>query len=137
MKIKLLILPAFAVAMLVYSCSRTAGSRYVDLSTGKEVELIKDEKTGLMINVETNEPVYMYVDTETSDTIYGSTGKVINGEIRKLDDGSYHFTGDYKYKSEDGDGDTKVKVEDGEVKIKTDEQKIKIDEDGKKVKKDD
>jgi hypothetical protein len=137
MKTKFLILPALALAALTYSCNRTAGSRYVDLTTGEEIELVKDNETGLMVNATTRKPVYMYVDTETNDTIYGSTGKVINGEIRRLDDGAYQYTGDYKFKSEDKDGDYKVKVDDGEIKIKTDDQKIKIDEDGKKVKNDD
>ena len=34
-----------------------------------------------MINTETHEPVYIYVDRETRDTIYGATGDVVNGHV--------------------------------------------------------
>lgn len=109
--------------------------RYLDLNTGKKVELVKDEKTGLMVNKETNQPVDIYVDTKTNDTIYGKTGKVINGEVNRSGD-VYVWSGAYEYKN----GDLKVEVEkDGDIKIKDGDSKIKIDgETGeKKVKKDD
>ena len=118
------------LALAVSSCSKTAGSRYIDLSTGKEVKLEKDESTGLWVDEKTKTPVYMYVDTKTNDTIYGSTGAVINGRVIRLNDGSYAFDGDY----ENQNGEYKVKVEkDGDIKIKDENSKIKIDpEEGEK-----
>jgi hypothetical protein len=127
---------AIGLAIVFSSCDKTAGARYIDLSTGKEVKLEKDEATGLWVNVETKKPVYIYVDTKTNDTIYGSTGKVINGSIVRLESGDYRYTGDYEYKN----GDYKVEVEkDGDLKIKDGDSKIKVDgETGeKKVKHDD
>jgi len=132
-----LVLVAVGFTLAISSCSRTAGTRYIDLSTGKEVKLEKDDATGLWVAVDTKKPVYIYVDTKTNDTIYGSTGKVINGNVVKLDDGSFVYSGDYKDKSEDGD--YKIKVEkDGDYKIKDGDRKIKVDaEEGeRKVKND-
>ena len=136
--------------VIFVACSDSTG-RYVDLNTGESVELVKDEETGLMVNAETKKPVRIYVDTETNDTIWGTSGKVINGSISKNSSGTYIYLGDdddsdYKlkrdgagYKEKVGD-DYKKKVEDdGDVKIKDGDTKIKIDaETGEtKVKKDD
>ncbi len=121
---------------------------YVDLATGKHIDVVKDSTTGEMVNAETKEPVIIYVDTKSNDTIYGKTGKVINNHVTKTDDGYKYVSNDVdreKVKTdEDGsykikDGDYKEKVEkDGDVKIKDGDEKIKID--GKtgeeKVKKD-
>lgn len=133
---RLFFLISAATVLTLVSCDKTQG-KYVDLNTGKEVMLEKDPATGLMVSSETKQPVYIYVDTEKSDTIFGSTGKVINGQVAKADDGAYTFTGAYEYKSKDGD--LKVEVEkDGDIKIKDGDSKIKIDgETGeKKIKKD-
>lgn len=137
-KISFAFLITAGIAFAMTSCSRSGDSRYIDLATGKEVKLVKDEGTGLWVNAETKKPVYIYVDTKTNDTIYGSTGKVINGQVVKLEEGGYRYSGDYEYKSPDGD--VKVEVEkDGDIKIKDGDSKIKIDgETGeKKVKNDD
>lgn len=116
------------------SCSNERG-RYLDLRTGEKVELEKDEQTGLMVNAETRQPVYIYVDTRNNDTIYGKTGDVINGhvvirnnvywyDVDLEEDFKVKSDGDYKIKSDD----YKYKVdEDGDIKIKTDDKKIKID----------
>ena len=133
---KLLVL--FGIGVIVaFSCSMDKG-RYVDLRTGKTIEIEKDPQTGAWINSETDKPVYIYVDTKTDDTIYGRTGTVINGHVVKADDNLYWYEMDEEYKVKSGD--YKYKVEkDGDVKIKTDDKKIKIDgETGeKKVKNDD
>jgi hypothetical protein len=144
------ILLAAIPALIWTACSNSnAEDRYIDLSTGQPVELVKDEQTGLMVNAETHKPVRMYVDTKTQDTVWGKSGKVVNGFVEKNNDGVYVYINpndsesDYKAKSEgnspaDG-GNYKVKVEkDGDYKIKTDDKKIKVDaETGKtKVKKD-
>lgn len=122
---------------MVWGCSDSK-SRYVDLTTGEAIEVDKDDKTGYWINTSTKEPVYIYVDTKNNDTIFGRTGKVINGRLVKQD-GKYVYD-DGKIKMEGGDfkdkdDDIKVKVEaDGDTKIKTDEKKIKIENGVKKVK---
>lgn len=124
-----------------WGCSQTAG-RYIDLSTGKAVEIEKDEKTGYMVNEETNEPLYIYVDTKTNDTIYGKTGKIINGHLYKNDDQKWVYDEDEKLKMEGSgevkykDDDYKVKVEkDGDMKIKDGDRKVKVDAEEGEIKK--
>ena len=119
-----------AVVMIFTSCKR---ERYYDLTAGKYVKLEKDEKTGRMINTETHEPVYIYVDRETRDTIYGATGDVVNGHVVVTSNGKYDIDDEYKVKY----GDYKKKVDGDEVKIKDGDTKIKIEDGEKKVKKDD
>ena len=119
-----------AVVMIFTSCKR---ERYYDLTAGKYVKLEKDEKIGRMINTETHEPVYIYVDRETRDTIYGATGDVVNGHVVITSDGKYDIDDEYKIKY----GDYKKKVDGDEVKIKDGDTKIKIEDGEKKVKKDD
>src|SRR5262245_32105041 len=128
---KLLVLISLSTAIVFTACKQ---DRYYDLTAGKYVDLKKDEATGKMVNAETDQPVYIYVDTKTNDTIYGETGKVINGHVVKTEDGKYKFDGDDEYKIKYGD--YKKKVEDDEVKVKDGDKKTKTDEDGKKVKKD-
>ena len=119
-----------AAVMIFTSCKR---ERYYDLTAGKYVTLEKDEKTGRMINTETHKPVYIYVDRETKDTIYGATGDVVNGHVVVTSDGKYDIDDEYKIKY----GDYKKKVDGDEVKIKEGDTKIKIGDGEKKVKKDD
>lgn len=129
MKLSLIVLAAFAGLSIWTSCDSAKG-RYVDLETGERVTLVKDESTGLMVNEDTRKPVYLYVDTRTNDTIYGRTGKVINGHVVMVD-GKWKYDNDvdsdgtaFEYKS----GDYKKEVEkDGDVKIKDGDKKIKID----------
>ena len=117
---------------MLYSCN-TADARYVDLETGKKVELSKDESTGLLVNIETKQPVHIYVDTKNNDTIYGKTGVVINGHVYKNESGYYY---DEEVKT-DANEDYKKKTDaDGDVKIKTGDTKIKIEDGVKKVKND-
>lgn len=127
---KLLVFSSIATILFLTACKQ---ERYYDLTAGRYVELQKDEKTGLMVNAATQEPVYMYVDTRTNDTIYGATGKVINGYVIKTSDGKYKFDEEeYKVKNDD----YKMKVEGDEAKVKTDDKKVKTDEEEKKVKND-
>ena len=119
-----------ASVMILTSCKR---ERYYDLTAGKYVNLEKDEKTGHMINTETHKPVYIYVDREARDTIYGATGDVVNGHVVVTSDGKYDIDDEYKIKY----GDYKKKVDGDEVKIKDGDKKIKIEDGEKKVKKDD
>lgn len=125
---------AITTAVLAFSgCKDETKSGYYDLNRDESIDLIKDENTGLMVNAETKKPAYIYVNEETNDTIFGATGKVINGNVIKLEDGKYKYE-DLKVKlDEDGDfkikdGDYKRKVEaDGDIKIKDGDKKTKID----------
>ena len=120
--------------ILVGSCNTRA--RFLDLNTGDAAQ--KDEKTGVMVNSKTGEPVTVYVDRESDDTIWASTGKVVNGQLAKNDDGKWTIKVDdeeYKAKSDDG---RKIKSEDGEYKYKDGDYKKKVEDDGDvKIKKGD
>src|ERR1700737_4697680 len=116
-KILLFVLVVFGIS--VWMACNTASGRYIDLNTGKHISIEKDPQTGHMINSETKKPVDIYVDTETKDTIYGRTGKTINGRVIKTTDGVYTYkeisqpsVGEIKIK----DGDMKIKIKDGEKK---------------------
>ncbi|MGZ5220406.1 MAG: hypothetical protein ACXWC7_10015 [Chitinophagaceae bacterium] len=122
-----------AAMLVLISCQEQNKSGYYDLNKDETVTLVKDENTGLLVNAETKQPVYIYVNRETNDTIYGVTGEVINGQVVKLEDGKFKYA-DLKIKEdEDGDfkikdGDYKRKVEaDGDIKIKDGDTKKKID----------
>jgi hypothetical protein len=128
---QLLILSAISIFMLLIACNR---GRYLNLASGERVELEKDGKTGLMVDSKTHQPIYMYVDTKTNDTIYGATGEVINGQVVKMEDGKFKWDGEDEYKLKVGD--YKEKVDGDETKIKDGDKKIKIDDDEKKVKND-
>lgn len=129
----------------LYACNNAdASGRYVDLNTGEPVLLKKDSASGLMVNEKTGKPVRIYVDTRTNDTIYGPSGKVINGKIHKEHDGGYVYEDeDLKIKNE-GSGEVKIKEGDdykkkeegNETKIKSGDKKIKIEDGERKVKKD-
>ena len=129
--------------------------RYVDLNSGKRINVVKDSANGYMINAETKEPVIIYYDTQTKDTVYGTTGEVINNRVIKTTDGKYEYTpvkpevveqkdkvktqdeldleklnkyGNYK-KKVTGDGDIKIKEGDTKIKVdgKTGEKTVKHD----------
>ncbi|HEX5652528.1 MAG TPA: hypothetical protein VFX58_05610 [Chitinophagaceae bacterium] len=127
------------VVLAGFTACSDSKDRYVDLRTGKPVNLVKDDQSGLMVDESTKKPVYIYVDTKNNDTIYGKTGVVINGQVSTNSDGEYVYVNDlepYEIK----DGDYKKEVEkDGDIKIKDGDTKVKIDgETGeKKVKTDD
>ena len=132
MKTASIILSIAFVLCLALACSRPH-DRYLDLSTGKTIEIERDEVTGVMVNKLTGEPVYLYVDTKNNDTIYGKTGDIVNGHILMKGD-KYLYDGDEKISMEkDGElkykyGEHKTKVEeDGDMKIKNGDRKVKID----------
>jgi hypothetical protein len=130
-----------ASLLALIGCKDQTESDYYDLNKGEKVSLVKDENTGLMVDAETKKPVYIYVNNESKDTIYGATGKVINGHIIRLEDGKYKYEDDLKVKLDgDGefkikDGDYKKKVEaDGDTKIKEGDSKKKTDAETGEVK---
>jgi hypothetical protein len=138
---KIFLMAVTGISVLWTACNN-ADAHYIDLNTGKTVKLEKDE-SGDMINVKTREPVYIYVDTRTHDTIYGKNGKIINGHVIRTGDNSYSYDADVKTNGGDAykakDDDYKMKVEkDGDIKIKNGDTKTKIDgETGKKKTKND
>ena len=131
MKAKLILLAAVVIAGA--SC-KNDNERYLNLNTGENVELERDSTTGFMIDADSHQPVDLYVDTKTNDTIYGRTGKVINGYVVKDDKGVYAYRDwevkvdgeEYKSKSRDA----KIKSEDGHSKVKDGSYTKKVDEDG-------
>ena len=130
----------------VFSCSDN-NARYIDVNTGKSITVVKDSSTGYMLNAETKEPLTVYYDSQTKDTLYGQTAEVINHKVMRTPEGKYYYetakpvvlTQDEIDRELLKNGDYKKKVEkDGDVKIKSGDTKIKIDgETGeKKIKKD-
>ncbi len=100
-------------------------ARYVDLNTGDRIKVKKDTR-GRLVNAADEKPVRFYVDTKTSDTLDGRTGKVVNGELVKVDDGTYEYL--VVRETLAADDEFKRKIEDdGDIKIKTSKKKIKID----------
>ncbi len=111
---------------LAQSCDNKE-ARYVNPNTGESIDLKKDDESGLMVDAETGKPVSIYVDTETSDTIWGRNGKVVNGKLRrnKGSDGIYVYV--YETNGDDG---PKTKQEDNEYKVKGDDYKKEVEKDG-------
>lgn len=133
-------LSLIASLLVLISCNDRTDGEYYDLNREKSVKLVKDENTGIMVDADTRQPVYIYVNTDTKDTIYGVTGEVINGKVVKMEDGKFKY-GDLKIKQdEDGDfklkdGDFKKKIDaDGDSKTKDGDAKRKADSDDGEVK---
>lgn len=124
---------ALLALLAIAACRREP--TYLDLNTGDMVKLEKDS-SGIMVNAETHQPVKLYVNTATHDTIYGPTGDVVNNKLARRD-GRYYYTEDEDWKAMNAprpapaaipSGVEKIKVEkDGDVKIKTKHGKVKID----------
>jgi hypothetical protein len=129
---KLFFISAFASLLVFTGCKDRTESSYYDLNSGKTVKLEKDQTTGQMVNAETRQPVSIYVDTESKDTMYGATGEVINGKVVHLQDGKYQY-GDLTIK-QDEDGDSKLKDEDFKKKTDADGDTKTKDEDAKRKK---
>jgi hypothetical protein len=151
-KISMLLLIASTVMF-----STVLNAQYVDISTGKTVTLVKHEGTGMMMNTQTQRPVYIYIDPATNDTFYGRTGMNINGKVVRTKEGKYFYDdtegyifrdGEYRMRTEadsmgykrkmQSDGDFKVKHDNykrkehqnGDVKVKDPEGKLKMNADG-------
>lgn len=129
-------------------------STYIDLNTSQPIDIIWDSVNNRPLNKMTNQPVELYVNTATRDTIYGP-GYIVNQYLINtdgkwtLDDAKIKREGDeikikkgnMKFKMEDGEwkmkrGDTKIKSGDDEGKIKTDDGKIKTENGETKIKPD-
>ena len=117
----------FGTAILgVQSCDNDA--RYIDPNTGNALNLEKDESSGLMVHAETRKPVSIYVDTETKDTVWGRSGKVVNGKVRRNKEADGNYV--YIYTEDDNDGDVKVKSDDGSYEVKNGNYKKEVEKDG-------
>jgi len=119
-----LILLTLACTTAWMACNN-AQARYIDLNTGENIQVVKDEH-GRLVKKEDMRPVRFYIDGKTKDTLDGRTGKVVNGELVKSDDGEYEYISVREALASDDDFKKKVE-KDGDVKIKTGNKKIKID----------
>ena len=66
-------------------------SPYVDLNTGKQLEVMHDTETGYVLNAETGAPVDIYINMNTMDTFYGRTNTVVNNAVRENEFGYYEL----------------------------------------------
>ena len=107
---------------------------YIDLNTGKKVQIDRDASSGRWIDVSTRTPIEYYISEDTRDT-FDMTGRNVNFAIERTLDGKY-IINEKKYKVKfDSDGDMKVKDGEGnkmkydassdELKVKTDTSKGK------------
>jgi hypothetical protein len=99
---------------------------YVDLTSGKQVRLRVDTVTRYVVNAETSQPIYFYIDPSTSDT-FDRSGQVVNNALIRGNDGSYTVDESrLKIKTQD-DGDMKIKDGEGnKLKIDPNDEKIKM-----------
>ncbi|MEJ6982072.1 hypothetical protein WG906_16505 [Pedobacter sp. P351] len=135
----------------------TSEASYVNLSTGEPVTIVRDTEKGHYVYSDTKQPIekdLFFVDVNTRDTLYGTSGVVVNNAVIKSPEGSWTLNeelvirdGDnIKIKTADGklkmdgdemkykEGDTKVKVDGDESKTKTIDSKTKTDGDESKTK---
>ena len=109
-----------ATLFFAFACNNNSEGQFLNLTSGETVELVEDED-GRLIDKETGDPVVLYVDRRTADTIYAPTGKVVNGYLDYDEDDRV-----YVY----DDGERKIKIDGGEYKIKDGDVKEKGDFDG-------
>lgn len=122
----------FSVGVIIICSCNNSHSRYLDLNSNEYVNLRKDSVSGYMMNRKTGEPVDVYVDTKTHDTVYGVTGEIVNGRIHKTAEGRWvvKMDGDeFKAKSE-SENSAKVKIEGDEYKSKNGNYTVKKEGDG-------
>jgi len=101
--------------------SQVVAGEYVNLNTGEKVNIIADPVTGIAIDQSTQQPIELYYNPSTNDTLYQS-GMRVNNMLIKEREGKYRLD------------DTKIKIDGDEIKIKNDSSKIKIDGDEMKIK---
>jgi hypothetical protein len=119
------------------SSMNESSNQYVDLKTGEKVNLYYDNDKKRVYSSATNEPVDLYVNVATGDTVYGRGRYIVNNYVVKSD-GTYKLDNKKVKVTNDGlkikDGDKKLKIEDGEMKIKDGDKKYKVDGDEEKLK---
>ena len=141
MKTKMIVVGAITMVVGLAACSNNKEGRFLNLTSGEEVMVTQDEN-GQSVDKESGKPVLLYVNTRTNDTIYGPTGKVVNGNLAYNEDDNVfvYDAGERKIKIDGGEfklkaGDVKIKkdLDGGEYKYKDDDVKIKRDRDDYKV----
>ena len=122
-------------------------TKYIDLKTNKEITVRIDTVRGSLVNDATNEPVDLFVEPMTHDTIYGQTGSVVNnyvihdpsGDVRvdtlRINDAPSPAatatadadggTGKVKFKENARGTKSKYKDDDEKIKEKNGKEKIK------------
>ena len=98
---------------------------YVNLSTGEPVTIIRDTEKDQYIYSDTKQPIerdLFFVDVNTRDTLYGTSGVVVNNAVIKSPAGTWTLN------------ESMVERDGDEIKIKTDSTKMKIDGDEMKYK---
>jgi hypothetical protein len=121
--------------------TQPSNTKYVDLKTGQPVDLYYDSKKKKTYSTTNDEPVDLYVNVATGDTVYGEGRYIVNNYIIQTEDGKYKL--DNKKVKIDGDeikikeGNKKFKIEEGEMKMKDEDAKIKADADESKIKTED
>ena len=91
--------------------------KYIDLTSGSEVTVQKDEKSGYYINSQTRNQVEYFFDPVTQDT-FDFHGHLVNMALSRDASGKY-ITDEAKVKVQ-GDGDLKIKDDNTDTKIKLD-----------------
>jgi hypothetical protein len=118
-----------------------ASNQYVDLKTGQSTDLYYDNDKKMTYSSVNNEPVDLYVNVTTGDTVYGRGRYIVNNYVVKTPEGTYKLDDSKVKVTKDGikikDGDKKLKIEDGELKVKDGDKKYKADADEEKLKTDD
>ena len=131
----LLLIPAFiacnsnknekAATDSVDTVTATSEASYVNLSTGEPVTIIRDSEKDQYVYSDTKQPVekdLFFVDVNTRDTLYGTSGVVVNNAVIKSPAGTWTLN------------ESMVERNGDEIKIKTDSTKMKIDGDEMKYK---
>jgi len=120
----------------------TSEASYINLSTGEPVTIIRDTESDQYVYSETKQPIekdLFFVDVNTRDTLYGTSGVVVNNAVIKSPAGTW--TLNESMVERDGDeikikiDSTKMKIEGDEMKYKEgEESKVKVDGDESKTK---
>jgi hypothetical protein len=119
----------------------TSEASYVNLSTGEPVTIIRDTEKGQYVYSDTKQPIekdLFFVDVNTSDTLYGTSGVVVNNAVIKSPEGSWTLNDEMVIR--DGDeiriktADVKLKIDGDEMKYKEGDSKVKTNGDESKTK---
>jgi len=113
------------------------GVKYIDLKTHKQVSVTIDTTLGQIVNTENNQPIDLFIEPTTHDTIYGPTGTVVNNYIIRSDNGDLNVdtakmnsapatdADAMNSNPADHNGNYKEKDRDNKRKVKTDDYKLK------------
>ena len=105
-------------------------TKYIDLKTNKEVAVKIDTTLGEIVNDETDQPVDLFVEPTSHDTISGLTGAVVNNMVIHQPNGDLQLDtvkiSQAQTSTDPGLGKEKYKEKaNGKIKYKDDEEKVK------------